>query len=551
MNNKGFTMIELLAIITVLATILLVSFPTLINMVRKDKEKQYNDMVSTLCKAGETYIYNNQDLYTEINTPGNTIYLDIEDLKEDNLIEKSTKNPKTDSVLSGNIKYTVEEDKSLKCYYTEDMIISNMLTEAPENNGTKVNDINSNFLNTLIKSRNIIRLEIHNDGINIPVGYDSQDCSYLQDESVMCYWKEDTQNAGYYEMHIAADGDIYTPYDSSFLFSYLGYDKLTELSLLGLNTKFTINMGAMLQYVGYMSMINFDFGNKFYTNKVTNMSSMFFRTGYKAMPILNLGSKFDTKNVMDMSLMFFETGYESMTTLNLKNEFDTSKVTNMRSIFYGTGFSSLTSLNLGDKFDTSKVTDMSFMFQNTGFSSMTSLNLGNKFDTSKVTDMSFMFQNTGFSSMTSLNLGNKFDTSKVTDMSFMFQNTGYSALTSLNLGNKFDTSKVTTMQSMFYQTGFSSLTSLNLGGKFDTSKVTNMSWMFGRTGSTAMTNLNLGNKFIIQDSTQTDNMFESCGKNSTDTKVKVGSNAIKTKILSLTDAHVPQIWINNDLIVVE
>ena len=52
MNNKGFTMIELLAIITVLVTILLVSFPTLINMTRKDKERQYNDMVTTLLSAG-------------------------------------------------------------------------------------------------------------------------------------------------------------------------------------------------------------------------------------------------------------------------------------------------------------------------------------------------------------------------------------------------------------------------------------------------------------------------------------------------------------------
>ena len=57
MKNKGFTMIELLAIVTVLAAILLVSFPTLINITRKDKERKYNDMVDTLCKAGETYIY--------------------------------------------------------------------------------------------------------------------------------------------------------------------------------------------------------------------------------------------------------------------------------------------------------------------------------------------------------------------------------------------------------------------------------------------------------------------------------------------------------------
>ena len=103
MKTRGFTMIELLAIITILATILLVSFPTLINMTRKDKERQYNDMVTTLCKAGETYIYDNQESFPELNTSGEEFYVRVANLIKNDLINKSQNNPKTGNSIYQNL----------------------------------------------------------------------------------------------------------------------------------------------------------------------------------------------------------------------------------------------------------------------------------------------------------------------------------------------------------------------------------------------------------------------------------------------------------------
>ena len=487
MKNKGFTMIELLAIITILATILLISFPTLINMTRRDKERQYNDMVNTLCKAGETYIYDNQDEYPELGTTGNIMYVDIDDLKNDDLIDKYEKNPKTEKSISGNIKYTVESDKSLKCYYAENMPISNMLMESPKKDDYTADNIT--FLNTQINNSNISKFLLHNT-INISEGYEQKDCSYLQDESVICYWKEDFEedNVKYYEMNIAANGQIYTPYNSKYLFANLGRYKLTELDLNLINTKYTINM----------------------------------------------------------SNMFDATGYDLMTTLNLGKQFNTSNVTNMSNMFWATGSTSMTSLNLGDKFDTSNVTNMEGMFSHTGNDSMVTLNLGDKFDTSNVTKMNGMFDATGYESMISLDLGDKFDTSNVTDMSAMFYETGSTSMTSLNLGSKFDTSNVTKMSVMFYGTGYKSMTSLDLGNKFDTSNVTIMNGMFWATGYKSMTSLDLGNKFMILEDTFTSDMFYECGKSGVLMQVIVPNQSLKDKILSLTNANVPEFWKAND-----
>ena len=358
MKTRGFTMIELLAIITILATILLISFPTLINMTRRDKERQYNDMVATLCKAGETYIYDNIDNYPNINTVGNVEYVDIDYLKDDGLVSKNQTNPKTGDNIFGNIRYTTQSDKSLKCYYEENMPIPNMLTESTEKNREVGQQLY--FLNTSIVEQQISKLYIHNDGINVPEGYDSQDCSYLQDSSVICYWKEDSENTGFYEMNIAANGYIYTPFDSLNLFRNMGYNlsnAINKIDLSGINTKYTINMDSM--FAGLFCK-NLDLGDKFDTSNVTNMEGMF--ASLELLENINLGDKFDTSNVTNMGGMFSYTS--SLTSLDLRDKFDTSNVIDMPLMF--NYMSSLTNLDLGRKFVIKDNTNTGNMFTHCG-----------------------------------------------------------------------------------------------------------------------------------------------------------------------------------------
>lgn len=116
----GFTMIELLAVITILGIILLVSFPALINMTRSDKEREYQDLANTLCKAGETYVYNNQELFSELGTSGEEFYIRVSTLTDNELVNKSQTNPKNGKSINQNLlKYKVKGDKSLSCSYLE------------------------------------------------------------------------------------------------------------------------------------------------------------------------------------------------------------------------------------------------------------------------------------------------------------------------------------------------------------------------------------------------------------------------------------------------
>ena len=120
MNNRGFTLIELTAVIVVLVAIFLVSFPSFINISKSDKEKQYNNMVKDLCLSGESYIYSNVDSFEGLSTVGSKITISIEELILYGNVEKNLVNVKTEEKINNDsLIYTVLNDYSLN-YYSYD-----------------------------------------------------------------------------------------------------------------------------------------------------------------------------------------------------------------------------------------------------------------------------------------------------------------------------------------------------------------------------------------------------------------------------------------------
>ena len=202
------------------------------------------------------------------------------------------------------------------------------------------------------------------------------------------------------------------------------YSKATSIDVSSFDTsKVTYMLGMFYKSAAteIKGLENFD------TSNVTDMYSMFQYSKATSIDV----SSFDTSNVTDMSYMFDSS---AATEIKGLENFDTSNVTDMSSMFAST---KVTSLDLSG-FDTSKVTDMSSMFAGI---KVTSLDLSG-FDTSKVTDMHGMFYN---SAATSLDLSS-FDTSKVTDMHGMFFNN--EKILTLDVSS-FDTSNVTNMSDMF------------------------------------------------------------------------------------------------------
>lgn len=118
-NKKGFTMVELLGIVAIIATILVFTGPSIVGMLKKDEEKEYNRFLEDLYLATETYVQLHSDKYPELSNIGGTSNVMIEDLIENGYIKASIVNPKTDEIIkkSDIIVVTKEDDGSYKYTY--------------------------------------------------------------------------------------------------------------------------------------------------------------------------------------------------------------------------------------------------------------------------------------------------------------------------------------------------------------------------------------------------------------------------------------------------
>lgn len=68
-NNKGFTLIEILAAVTILAIISTISVVAVTRYVEKTKVKSYETMVQSVCDAANNYIIN-EGLESEVADAG-------------------------------------------------------------------------------------------------------------------------------------------------------------------------------------------------------------------------------------------------------------------------------------------------------------------------------------------------------------------------------------------------------------------------------------------------------------------------------------------------
>ncbi len=101
MNRKGFTLVEVIAVVAVLAVILLVSFPVYNGVIKRNTTKRYDDFMKTLCEAGQYYILHNNDTSLLNNT---TTRVQIKDLKINNnsLVRSDLVNPRTKETVDLN-----------------------------------------------------------------------------------------------------------------------------------------------------------------------------------------------------------------------------------------------------------------------------------------------------------------------------------------------------------------------------------------------------------------------------------------------------------------
>lgn len=102
-KNLGFTLVELLAVIIILGVIATIIFPAVGNIIKKSKQKTYNNQVEYILNASENWISANPKIVTTYST----FCVKLSTLKTSGyLTNEDIINPIDDTVMDGYVQFS-------------------------------------------------------------------------------------------------------------------------------------------------------------------------------------------------------------------------------------------------------------------------------------------------------------------------------------------------------------------------------------------------------------------------------------------------------------
>ena len=107
MKTKGYTLMELLGVMIILGLILLISFPALINQIKKSNDAIDETTKLLIFNSTELYIDNNQNIYPMLS--GDIYYVQIQALVDEGLVSENLK----DLDVNNWVKVTVNANSTL------------------------------------------------------------------------------------------------------------------------------------------------------------------------------------------------------------------------------------------------------------------------------------------------------------------------------------------------------------------------------------------------------------------------------------------------------
>jgi len=204
MNRKGFTLIELIAVIVILSLIAIIVFPAINSVIKNSKEKTYEQQKDTIIKAAKQLSYENtevlpdevEDASTEIEltclTTGCTYNgkkIDGGYINDDDIIDPRNTNEKLNGVIvitygSNQYNYSYKEKDKMSQNSVGNWLLQNdsakAVLKANKNTykGSSANNyinfsgstwrilkINSDSTITIIKNTAVTKLAFDNNGI--------------------------------------------------------------------------------------------------------------------------------------------------------------------------------------------------------------------------------------------------------------------------------------------------------------------------------------------------------------------------------------------------
>ena len=115
MRKNGFTLVELLGVIMVIAIILTISVPNILRTLKSIDVKEYNAFLKSVYVASESYVETNRSLFPQLKNVGGRVDIPIKTLIDEDLVKKMGIDPETGSEMptTYTITATVQSDKTI------------------------------------------------------------------------------------------------------------------------------------------------------------------------------------------------------------------------------------------------------------------------------------------------------------------------------------------------------------------------------------------------------------------------------------------------------
>ena len=515
MKKNGFTLVELLAVVAIVAILVVIALPNIILMYNNAKKSAFETEVKTIYKqaeidylssnisnSGERYycsgdrngetgdskdecinvnMSTNKEYYIEMNSKGKVSCIAVKDgtfayvFESPNDVSDISK----DDIKNANESDIDLEDCSDLFNGTLDGIEANFLTGSEVNIKMKLlagNTINNNSVensDTKIKAikRSLTEPTAENKEYkNLVSTSDSPYPIYMwYENNTIYYWSQDTtpnlnrlSNTMFYRLEALEDIEDLANFDAS-------------------------NLAAMNWMFGYCSKLpNLNSLSSWSTPRLVSMAEAF--DGCASLVSMDGVKNWNVKHVKDM-WQLFACDY-SLETIDLSNWRTKSLVSfgNVFGMWDNRGYpylnSKLKRIYLSDKFDTSKVTSMYGLLANNRM--IEDYSFLSYLDVSSVKVMDQFFQyNTSLKNVDALS---NWNTSNLESMIGMFQIT--SSLTNLDGLKNWNTSKVKKMNSLF--NSCPGLIDASGISNWNTSSVEDMGYMFrADNGTSKLTNLDI------------------------------------------------------------
>ena len=95
MKNKGFTLVEILGVMTLLAVIFALVYPNVIHMLDQGKQAEYEEYQNDIFLATEAYLNSDVSMSSSLNGVGDEVSIPFVTLLESGFLSSSIVDPRT------------------------------------------------------------------------------------------------------------------------------------------------------------------------------------------------------------------------------------------------------------------------------------------------------------------------------------------------------------------------------------------------------------------------------------------------------------------------